>query len=147
MSSYPNPFSTQRPGTLDYATGSGVVARFMNNVYAWMCAGLATTAAVAWWVSTQPQLMRQIFHGGTFFVLVIAELALVFSISYAVNKITAGVATALFLLYSALNGLTLSAIFVVYSLPSVAAAFIVTAAMFGAMSLIGFVTKKDLTSI
>ncbi|HEX2971979.1 MAG TPA: Bax inhibitor-1/YccA family protein [Tepidisphaeraceae bacterium] len=119
----------------------------MNSVYAWMCAGLALTAVVAWWVSTQPGLAQRIFTGGIFWLIVIAQLALVFTISYAINRISTPAATGLFLLYSALNGLTLSTIFLVYQLNVIAVTFAVTAAMFGAMSLIGFVTKTDLTSL
>jgi FtsH-binding integral membrane protein len=142
MSNYPNQYS--QPQTLDYGA-SGVVARFMNNVYAWMAAGLALTAVVAWWVSTQSQYFSTIFNRGTFFVLILVEIGLVMAISYAVNKISAGVATALFLLYAAINGLTLSVIFLVYSLPAIGVAFVVTAGMFGGMSLIGYVTKMDLS--
>ncbi|HEV8603913.1 MAG TPA: Bax inhibitor-1/YccA family protein [Tepidisphaeraceae bacterium] len=144
MSSYPNPYS--QPQALDYGS-SGVVARFMNNVYAWMAAGLALTAVVAWWVSTQRQYFATIFHPGTLIFLFVVEIGLVMAISYAVNKISAGVATALFLLYAAINGLVFSSIFLAYKLPDIGVSFAITAGMFGGMSLIGFVTKKDLTSI
>jgi FtsH-binding integral membrane protein len=145
MSRYPSPYS--QPQTLDYGTSAGVVARFMNNVYAWMAAGLALTAVVAWWMSTQSQYLSTIFNRGTLIVLFLVEIGLVMAISYAVNKISAGVATALFLLYAAINGLVFSAIFLAYSLGDIGITFGITAGMFGGMSLIGFVTKKDLTSI
>src|SRR5215212_8410945 len=140
MSQIPNPFNAGRVGELNYQSrvGSSSVASFFNAVYAWMAAGLALTAVVAWWVSTRPDLMQTIFRGPVLLLLIIAELALVFTISAAINKISAGPATALFLLYSALNGLTLSAIFVIYAHATLAGAFIVTAGMFGAMSLYGF---------
>ncbi len=144
MSQFPNPYA-RRTQPLDYGQVSVTVAGFMNAVYAWMCVGLATTAVVAWWVSTQPQLMRSIFKGPTFIVLIIAELALVWVIGAAVQKISTGAATGLFILYSALNGLTLSVIFLVYNLSAIAATFVVTAGMFGAMSLVGYFTKRDLT--
>src|SRR2546421_5946608 len=142
MSRYPAPYS--QPQVLDYGT-SAVVARFMNNVYAWMAAGLALTAVVAWWISSQGQYLSTIFNRGSLIFLFVVEIGLVIAISYAVNKISAGVATALFLLYAAINGLTFSAIFLVYRLPDIAIAFGVTAGMFGAMSVIGYVTKMDLT--
>jgi len=145
MSRYPRPYS--QPQTLDYGTSAGVVARFMNNVYAWMAAGLALTAVVAWWMSTQTQYLSTIFNRGTLIVLFLVEIGLVMAISYAVNKISAGVATALFLLYAAINGLVFSAIFLAYRLGDIGITFGITAGMFGGMSLIGFVTKKDLTSI
>src|SRR6476646_2920440 len=119
MSRYPTP---SQPQVLDYGTNA-VVARFMNNVYAWMAAGLALTAVVAWWVSTQGQYLRTIFNSGSLIFLFVVEIGLVIAISYAVNKISAGVATALFLLYAAINGLTLSAIFLVYRLPDIGVAF------------------------
>src|SRR3954466_3719978 len=123
MSRYPAPYS--QPQVLDYGT-SAVVARFMNNVYAWMSAGLALTAVVAWWVSTQRAALQSILQPGTFILLILVELGLVFAISYAINKISAGVATALFLLYAAINGLTFSIIFLTYSLGSIGFAFAIT---------------------
>jgi FtsH-binding integral membrane protein len=144
MSRYPNSYS-QPPQVLDYGS-SGVVARFMNNVYAWMAAGLALTAVVAWLVSRNATALSAILRPGTFIVLFLVELGLVIAISSAVNKISASVATALFLLYAALNGLTFSIIFLAYSLGDIGVAFAITAGMFGGMSLIGYVTKIDLTS-
>src|SRR5438270_5298468 len=122
MSRYPSPFGT--PQNLDYQSrvGTSTISQFFNAVYAWMASGLALTAVVAWWVSTQPQLMQTIFRGPVILLLIIAELALVVTISAAINKINAGAATALFLLYSALNGLTLSAIFIVYTHATLAGA-------------------------
>jgi FtsH-binding integral membrane protein len=144
---YPQNSRVRRPFELDYAqAGERVVARFMNMVYAWMCAGLATTAVVAWYVAISG-FYQTVYASGLFFPLIIAELILVFVISYAVNKISAPVATVLFLVYAALNGVVLSVVFLVYSLGTLAGAFAVTAVMFGAMSVYGFVTKRDLTSL
>ena len=142
-----SPYQQSRP--LDYAAGAdaGVVARFFNVVSAWMAAGLAMTALVAWWVSTRPDLMQQVFRGPVLIGLIIAQLVLVFTISAAVNRLSAGVATALFLLYSALTGLTLSAIFVIYTQASLMSTFVVTAGTFGATSVYGMVTKRDLTRL
>jgi FtsH-binding integral membrane protein len=146
MSTFPNPYT--RPQVMPYGQAeSTLVSRFMSNVYAWMCAGLALTAVVAWWVSTNAAAMSSIFRPGTLILLIVIELGLVVAISYAINKISAGVATALFLLYAAINGLTLSAIFYAYSLPSIGMAFAISAGMFGGMSLIGWVTKMDLTRL
>src|SRR3712207_2355568 len=111
MARLPNPFGTSRPYDMEYESRGDAltIARFFNAVYAWMGAGLALTALVAWWVSTQPDLMARIFRGPILIGLFIAQLALVFTISAATRRLSAAVATALFLLYSALNGLTLSA--------------------------------------
>lgn len=148
MSQFPNSFGgSGRPMEIDYESrmDAGVTARFFNAVYGWMAAGLALTAVVAWYVSTNAALMKQIFHPGILIGLFIAELALVMTVSAAVRRISAPVATVLFLAYAALNGLTLSAIFLVYSGASLALAFTVTAGMFGTMSVYGLVTRRDLS--
>src|SRR5687768_7941624 len=108
---------------LDYSQErTGAVASFFNAVYAWMAAGLALTAVVAWWVSTQPQLVASVFRGPVLIVLFLVEIGLVITISAAVRKISAPVATGLFLLYAAINGLTFAAIFLVYTQASIAGA-------------------------
>ena len=145
MSRMPSPYANSIPNARgDSQVGSSVLVAFFNTVYAWMATGLALTAVVAWWVSTQPQLVARLGMG-TFIVLFIIQIGLVIAISAAINKINATVATALFLLYAALNGVTLSGIFLIYSQASLAGAFFVTAGMFGAMSVVGFVLKTDLT--
>jgi FtsH-binding integral membrane protein len=151
MSRFPNqgPSGFNQPYAMDYESrGDAItVARFFNAVYAWMAAGLGLTALVAWWVSTRPDLMAQIFRGPVLIILFVVELGLVFTISAAINRIGATAATGLFLLYSAINGLTLSAIFIVYAHATLASAFMITAGMFAAMSLYGFVTRRDLTAM
>ncbi|HLL89345.1 MAG TPA: Bax inhibitor-1/YccA family protein [Tepidisphaeraceae bacterium] len=119
----------------------------MNNVYAWMSAGLALTAGVAWMVSQNIDAFLPLLRGPVVLLLILAQLGLVVAISGAVNRISAGVATGLFLLYAALNGLTLSTIFLVYSGATIASAFIITAGMFGVTSVYGYVTKADLTRL
>ena len=146
MSQYPNPFADARGGPLGYEsrTDSVTLVQFFNSVYAWMASGVALTAVVAWWVSTQPQI-AQIFYGPARWVVLIVQIVLVIAIVGAVNKISTGVATILFMLYSALMGLTLSVIFHIYAAPIIATTFGVTAGMFAAVSIYGFVTKRDLT--
>src|SRR5687768_10109847 len=103
MARLPNPFGHARPYDMDASQAdAGAIARFFNAVYAWMAAGLALTALVAWWVSQRPDLMSQVFRGPVLIGLVIAQLVLVFTISAATEKLNAMTATALFLLYSAL---------------------------------------------
>jgi FtsH-binding integral membrane protein len=149
MSRYPNPFSEARTTPLgrESSADSATLVQFFNSVYAWMASGVALSALVAWWVSTQPQLMAQIFRGPALIILFIVQIGLVIAVSAAINKISATVATALFMLYSALNGLTLSAIFIVYTGASLVATFAAAAGMFGAMSVYGFVTKRDLSRL
>ena len=124
-----------------------VERRFMAAVYRWMTFGLLVTAGVAFYVATTPEALQVIFGNRmVFWGLIIAQFGLVIALSAAVNKLSAGVAGALFLLYSALTGATLSAVLLAYTGASVASAFAVTAGTFLAMSVYGTVTKRDLTS-
>ncbi len=148
MSMY-DPQMTGRPVPLDYGadTRDSAVIKFFNAVYAWMAVGLAVTASVAWLVFTHPAVMKSVISGGAMLGIFVAEVVLVLVISSAIRRINATTATALFVLYSALNGLMLSVIFLVYTLPSITGAFISCAAMFAVMSVYGMVTKTDLTTM
>lgn len=119
----------------------------ISQVYAWMTAGLLVTGAIAMFVASSQALTSLILGTPLFFVLILAELGLVWFLGARIGKMAVSTATALFLAYSALNGLTLSAIFLVYTSASIATTFFVTAGTFGAMSLYGYVTKRDLTTI
>jgi FtsH-binding integral membrane protein len=112
-----------------------------------MALGLGLTGIVAFFVANTPSLFQMIVGNSLlFFGLIIAELALVFTISARVHKMQASTATNLFLLYAVLNGATLSVIFVAYTASSIASTFFICAATFGACSIYGMTTKKDLTS-
>jgi len=155
MSQYPNPHGLNRGFGLDYAAPENVaVKRFFNAVYAWMCVGLALTATTAYGVSQYIQgllasqdvgALRHV--GGIFIGLFVAQIVLVLVISRATQRINATVATGLFLLYSAISGVTLAGIFMVYTQAALASAFVITAGTFGAMSVYGMVTKRDLTAM
>lgn len=148
MSQMPSPFGPSRHYGIDSAQADdGTIARFFNAVYAWMSAGLALTALVAWWVASRPDLMAQVFRGPVLIGLFIAQIVLVMTISAATERVSAGVATMLFLAYSALNGLTLAGLFLIYTGASLSSAFVVTAGTFGAMSLYGMFTRRDLTAL
>ena len=134
-----------RSDSIVQQTRSGLQT-YMAQVYGWMTVGLLLTAFIAWYAANTPELMMFIFSSKiTFFGLIIAQLALVFVLSGLVHKLSAGMATTLFMLYSALTGLTLSSIFIVYTYSSIASTFVVTGGMFGAMSLYGYTTKRDLS--
>lgn len=137
-----NPFSIE--------SSSAKQAVFMNKVYSWMSGALLITGLVAWWAATTPAFLELLFpaEGGRlfFYALIGAELGLVFWISSRIQKMTSERATLLFVIYAILNGLTLSTIFIAYTSSSIASTFFVTAGTFGAMSLYGYTTKKDLTS-
>ncbi len=119
----------------------------LRTVYNWMALGLFISAITAY-VTTQSEWMLNIIFGNSymFYILIFAELGLVIAISGAINKLSASTASGLFLLYSFLNGLTLSAILLVYTASSVFQVFLITALMFGAMSAYGYFTKSDLSS-
>ena len=119
----------------------------MRKVYVWMTLALVITGLTAYGVATTPA-MRQIFvSSGLFWVLAIAELAIVFGVTAAINRISLTTATLLFTLYSVINGRLLSSIFLVYTATSIASVFFITAGTFGAMALVGYTTKTDLSSM
>ncbi len=125
-----------------------VASIFMRQVYQWMTMGLALTAGTAWMVAGSEAIRNMIFSSSIVLIaLVIAQLGLVVAISAAIQRMSAFTATALFMLYSALTGVTLSSIFIVYPMGSIVTAFVVTAGTFLAMSLYGWTTKRDLTSM
>lgn len=134
-----------------YATSPTDVMRqqgIMTQVYAWMTAGLLVTGAFALFVANSPTLAGIIIgNQWVFFGLIIAEFALVWWLSASISTMSPALATGSFLFYSALNGLTLSVIFLAYTAESIGTTFFVTAGTFGAMSAIGYTTKFDLTSI
>ncbi len=120
----------------------------MRNVYLWMTGGLALTGIVAWIVATTPMILNIIFGSQiVFWGLLIAELIFVIVLSAAIEKLSFGVASMLYTLYCVLNGVTLSSIFLLYELSSVAEVFFVTAGAFGVLAFIGTVTKKDLSGL
>ncbi len=124
-----------------------LVNDFVRSVYNWMAFALALTGFVAFYVSHSPSIMRLIFGNPMiFFILIFAQLGLVFAISGRVNRMSAGTATSLFVIYAALNGVTLSFIFLAYASTSIASTFFICAGTFVGCSIYGWTTKKDLTS-
>ena len=120
----------------------------MRKVYTWMAMALVITGVTAYGVAHSPAMM-QLIYGNSFVMwgLIIVELALVFIVSGMINRLSLTTATLLFVLYSVVNGATLSVIFFGYSQSVIAKTFFITAGMFGAMSFYGYVTKQDLSSI
>ncbi len=117
---------------------------FLAKVFNWMAMGLGITGIIAFFTA-ESGLAMAITRSPIFFILIIAELGLVFFLSARINKIQAGTASMLFIGYSILNGLTLSVIFLAYTKSSIAGTFFITAGMFGAMAVYGLVTKRDLS--
>ena len=138
-----------QPSFIDARTvESGVRERtFIRSVYAWMFGGLLITALAATWVAISPAMQALVLQNRVvFFGLMIAEIGMVMYLSFRIQKISPAVAASLFFVYSLLNGLTLSVILFLYTAGSIVQAFVVAAGMFGAMSIYGLVTKRDLTS-
>ncbi len=124
------------------------VNAFIRSVYNWMAIGLGLTAFTAFYVANSQALLQIIFGNPVvLFGLIFGELGLVFYLSARVQKIQASTATALFVLYSVLNGATLSAVFLAYTSASIVSTFFVCALTFSACSVYGMVTKRDLTSM
>lgn len=134
---------------IDEAEGRRVaVPALIRKVYTWMAMALAITGITAYGVSISPNLVNLIFSSKmVFFGIIIAELALVLILSARLHKLSLSTATLMFILYSVLNGVTLSSIFLLYTTSSIATTFFISAGTFGAMSLYGAVTKTDLSSI
>lgn len=131
----------------DYAMSTAFPA-LMRKVFVWMTLALAITGLTAYGVATSPTILSLIFSSKvTFFGLIIAEFALVFAISGAINRLSLSTATMLFILYSVINGATLSSIFFAFSVATIGKVFFITAGTFGAMALVGYTTKTDLTSM
>ena len=120
--------------------------RFMSKVYGWMSFALAITGFVAMYTASSPALLEMVFGNmWTLLGIILVEFAMVGALAGWVNRMSASTATMIFVLYSALNGVVLSGIFLVYTSESISSTFFITAGTFGAMSFYGYTTKTDLT--
>jgi len=137
----------------NYSTPMGIDAvaleqqRFMVRVYNWMASGLGFTGFIAYYVAHSESLLAMIFGNPIVpLALIIAQIGLVFYLASRIMHMSASQATAVFMLYAGLTGVTFSTVFLTYTTSSITSAFLTTAGTFGAMSFYGYVTKKDLTS-
>lgn len=131
----------------NYALSSAFPA-LMRKVFVWMTFALAITGITAFGVASSPALVAAIFGSKVlFWGLIIAEFGLVMAISGAITRMSLSTATLLFVLYSVINGATLSVIFFAFSMAVIAKTFFITAGTFGLMALVGYTTKTDLTSM
>ncbi len=144
MVDYRNPQVVYRDAA-DRAEVDVGLRAYMLKVYNWMALGLALTGAVAFAASTSMELMQLIYATPLKWVVILAPLALVFFFSFRIHKMSAATAQAVFWIYAALNGLAFSFIFLAYTGTSIAKVFFISAATFGAMSLYGYTTKRDLS--
>jgi FtsH-binding integral membrane protein len=124
------------------------VTAFLSKVYGWMFLGLLITAGTALGVASSPALIETfILNRILFWILILGQLGLVFYLSVRVDKIAPATAAGLFLLYSAMVGVTSSVIFMVYTGASIVSAFVIAGGMFGAMAVFGTFTKKSLAGV
>ena len=131
--------------TISYAESPfGTLSEFMSKSFGWMFAGLLVTFAVGIG-AVMTGLIYPLINSGLFILTSIAELVLVFTLSARVQKLQPSTATGIFFGYAVLNGLNLSAIFLVYDYGSLILAFLVGAVYFGVMAVYGNVTNRDLT--
>lgn len=140
-------FNRYNAGGNTYDRNVGL-ALYTSKVFGWMFLGLFATTAAAFITASSAALLNLIFSNlFVYLALVIAELALVVFLSARITRMEYGTAVSMFLLYSVLNGITLSIILLVYTSSSISYTFAITAVTFGAMSLYGYVTGTDLTRV
>lgn len=134
--------------TRENSVSKAAQSTLMRSVYTWMTLALVITGLTAMYMAKSLTLLNMMMQNSMmFWGLLIAEVALVMYLSVRINKISFTTATLLFIAYSILNGATLSILFLLYTISSIATAFFVTAGTFGVMALYGYITKKDLTRI
>ena len=158
MSDFDRNIATARAGYRPEVAIDAGLRAYMIRVYNYMMAGLALTGLVAWLTFSQAVVQtgaglqltpfgQTIFQGPLMWVFVLAPLGLVMVLSFGINRLSAGTALALFFVYSGVLGLSLASIFLVYTHQSIMQVFFITAATFGAMSLYGYTTQRDLTGV
>jgi hypothetical protein len=140
-------FGQQRLGAVDQAQIDEGLRAYMLKVYNYMGSALLLSGVVAYGVAHTPALMQLIYGTPLKWVVMLAPLGLVFFLSARINKMSAGAAQATFWVFSALMGASLAYIFVVYTQTSIVRVFMITSVTFGAMSLWGYTTKRDLSGM
>jgi len=131
-------------GGLGSVAATERVSGFLRGVYGWMCAGLALTALVAFYVAGTNWATTLAQNRWLLFALFIAQIGVVITLSAGASRLSPGIATLLFLGYSALTGLTFSYLLLLYTGESIATTFMITAGMFGALALFGTTTSRSL---
>ena len=124
------------------------ISAFLRSVYGWMCVGLGITAVTAFVIAASPDVVFAIARNRLlFWGLMIAQLGLVFTLSARVDRMSPGLASVLFIAYSALTGVTMSFVLLAFTATSVGTTFVVTAGMFGALALYGTATSRSLAGL
>jgi uncharacterized protein len=146
MDNYNQQYAQYKPVEASFSTAE--VRKFLLHVYNWMTMGLAVTGIVAFGVSTSNVLLRFIVMNPLiFYGLLIGQLLVVIILSAVINKMPSVVAVGAFFFYAFLTGLTFSILFLVYTSGSIAYTFLICAAMFGSVSVFGYITKMNLSGV
>ena len=142
-------FGSDRQTSFSRATDSAIIDEglrsYMLRVYNYMATGLAATGVVAYIVANTPFLMNAIFGTPLMWVVMLAPIGMVMYLGAKIRTMSVGAAQTSFWIFSVLMGMSLASIFVIYTQTSIARVFFITASVFGAMSLYGYTTKRDLT--
>ena len=134
-------------GSNETYASSFAVSAILKNVYLWMTMALAISGLTAMVVAGNAELMQTLYAGrGTLFVLFLVQFGLIWLISARISTMSFVTATLLYIAYSIVTGVTLSSIFLLFTTGSIASVFFITAGTFAALSIYGFVTKKDLST-
>jgi uncharacterized protein len=159
MSDFDRNYATTRTGyRADQVAIDAGLRAYMIRVYNYMAAGVALTGLVAWLTFSAAVTQtgagleltafgHAVFQSPLMWVLVLAPLGLVFAISFGINRLAPGTALMLFFVYAGLLGMSLASIFLIYTGTSITRVFFISAAMFGALSLWGYTTKRDLSAM
>lgn len=132
-------------GDLYYPQGMEIdLQPVMRRVYVWMGLGTLLTALVAY-LTISTSLLNLALSPVALIVALVAEFGIVLALSWGLRRLSTGTATFMFFVYAALNGFTLSVVLLAFTTATVVPAFVATAALFGAMSVIGYTTRVDLT--
>ena len=148
MSQFPQGYGNARVNPIDYESSENTltVAQFFNTVYAWMCVGLALTAVVAYYVANSP-LVQSVNARGAYVLIALVAFAIAWFVQSKAGQLSVAVSTTLFLVYAAVIGALFSGIYLIYPARTLGCALVLTGGTFGAMSVYGFVTKRDLSRI
>lgn len=122
--------------------------RFMAKVFSWMTLALIITGGISFLIAGNESIMNILFSNSKIILgLFIVQIISVGSLAIFINKLSAAVATFIFVMYATLTGITLSTIFIIYTSASIASTFFITGATFGVMAVLGFVTGRDLSKL
>lgn len=146
MNDYRTAYGAGAPRSMDASVDQGLRS-YMLGVYNYMGLGVALTAIVAFFVSQSPALLNALFSGPQAFIVMLAPLGFVMVLSFGINKLSGTATQALFWVFAAVMGLSLSTIFIAYTGTSIARVFMATTASFAGLSLWGYTTKRDLTAM